>query len=245
MTRLSHQLPPGRHGLPRSFVVRNQRERIIDAVAEVSSAAGYGAMAVEDVIRWAGVSRRTFYDHFRSKEDAFLATYDEATNRLTGGVWRAQASAGTFAARTRAGLEALLAFAASEPAFADMCIVQVLAAGPRAIERRNAMLRAFEGLIIDNARALPPERRPPPITAEVVVGGIYEVVRTHVVQGATRELPAVLPDLLFLALLPYLGHDAASEERRRALRRQPRAWSEASPNLHNLTARPGDPLRFL
>src|SRR6478736_7932165 len=52
--RAPHQLPPGRHGLARSFVARNQRERILAAVAQVASTRGYGAMSVQDVESEAG-----------------------------------------------------------------------------------------------------------------------------------------------------------------------------------------------
>ena len=72
-----HQLPPGRHGLPRAFVAANQRERILSAVGDVASVAGYSDMTVEGVIVTAGVSRRTFYEHFKSKDEAFLAAFED------------------------------------------------------------------------------------------------------------------------------------------------------------------------
>jgi AcrR family transcriptional regulator len=68
--REPYQLPAGRHGLSRQFVVSNQRERILAAVADVCSAVGYVAMSVEDIVVTSGVSRRTFYDNFRGKEEA-------------------------------------------------------------------------------------------------------------------------------------------------------------------------------
>ena len=68
-SRAPHQLPPGRHKLTRDYVQRNQRERILDAVA--AGLAGCQAMSVEEIIGTAGVSRRTFYDNFQSKEVAF------------------------------------------------------------------------------------------------------------------------------------------------------------------------------
>src|SRR4051794_25512564 len=80
--RDDHQLPPGRHGLPRSFVAKNQRDRILAAVGDVVSFSGYAGLNVEDVVHAAGVSRRTFYDHFASKEDAFLAAYDAVAGQL-------------------------------------------------------------------------------------------------------------------------------------------------------------------
>lgn len=209
--RDAHQLPPGRHGLPRSFVVSNQRERILDAVAEVVSMAGYAAMSVEDIVVTAGVSRRTFYDHFKGgKEEAFLAAYDAISEQLVGRVATALEEAETFPAGVAACLQAFLEFVASEPSFADMCIVEVLAAGPQAIQRRNNVMNAFSGFIRNAAEdVLPPERRPPAITSETIVGGIYEVVYARILDGKVRELPELLPDLAYGMMLPYLGPQSA------------------------------------
>ena len=150
--RQPHQLPPGRHGLPRAFVASNQRERILDAVADVASLAGYASMSVEGIIATAGVSRRTFYDHFADKQEAFLAAYDAIVALLVERVQNAFLSNTTFAGRVRDCLAAFLTFLAIEPRFADMCIVEVLAAGPEAVERRNGVMRAMAGLIQSRRR---------------------------------------------------------------------------------------------
>jgi AcrR family transcriptional regulator len=110
--RQPHQLPPGRHGLPRSFVASNQRQRILAAVADVASLAGYGSMSVEGVIATAGVSRRTFYDNFADKDEAFLAAYDAVVALLVTRVQQAFAANGTFAGRVRDCLAACLTFLA-------------------------------------------------------------------------------------------------------------------------------------
>jgi AcrR family transcriptional regulator len=213
--REPHQLPPGRHGLPRSFVIENQRERILDAVALVTSSASYAEMTVEDIIVTAGVSRRTFYEHFKNKEDVFLAAYDAVTAQLVERVVTAVDAQETFAGRATAGLRTFLEFVASEPAFGRMCIVEVMAAGPDAIKRRNDTMRAFAALIQRDAEELLGPNGPPALTAETIVGGIYEVVYTRVLRGEIRSLPALLPDLTYSALLPYLGPEAAQEERSR------------------------------
>jgi AcrR family transcriptional regulator len=213
--REPHQLPPGRHGLPRAFVVENQRERILSAVGDVVSVAGYREMSVEDVIVTAGVSRRTFYEHFKNKEDAFLAAYDAVLLQLLTIVQGAIDAEQTFAARMRAGLSAFLDFLAREPGFARMCIVEALAAGPEAIARRNGAMTAFATLISENAREIGTPLEPPPLTAETIVGGIYEVVYTRIVRGDIRQLPELLADLLYPALLPYEGRDAAVAEYKR------------------------------
>ena len=82
VARASHQLPAGRHGMPRSFVVSNQRERVLDAVMQVVAEHGYARMRIADVVGVAGVSRRTFYDQYANKEDAFLAAYDLVVEQL-------------------------------------------------------------------------------------------------------------------------------------------------------------------
>jgi AcrR family transcriptional regulator len=218
--RQPHQLPPGRHGLSRSFVAKNQRDRILAAVADVTSAASYGEMTVEDVIVHAGVSRRTFYEHFKNKEEAFLAAYDAVVGQLFEQVAARVEEQESFAARVAAGLGAFLDFLSHEPAFARMCIIEVLAAGPDAVARRNGALRLFAALIEDNAKRLVEEPLPPALTAETLVGGVYEVLYSRVLRGEIRELPSLLPDLSYSVLLPYLGPDAALAERERLLRAQ-------------------------
>jgi AcrR family transcriptional regulator len=208
--RAPHQLPPGRHGLPRSFVIGNQRDRILDAVAVAVGLAGYAAMSVEDIVVTAGVSRRTFYDHFKSKEDAFLAAYDAVAGQLVERVRSAFRSAPDFAAGVRDCLSEFLTFVASEPRFAEMCIVEAMSAGPDAVARRNAAMQAFTALIESGADTLPADRpRPPKLTAEMLVGGIFDIVYTRVRRGETADLPALAPELAYLVMVPYLGEAAA------------------------------------
>ena len=207
--RAEHQLPPGRHGLSRTFVETNQRQRILDAVADVVSLVGYQAMSVEDVISTAGVSRRTFYDHFGGKDDAFLTAYDAIGVELVEQVQAAYKASKTFEEGVIACLAAFLEFFASEPHYADMCIVEALAAGPAAIERRNAVLKTFAQLLNTGAETVVGGNRPPALTAETIVGGVYEIVYSRVMQGKTSELPRLLPDLAYSMMLPYVGHEAA------------------------------------
>jgi AcrR family transcriptional regulator len=227
--REPYQLPAGRHGLSRQFVVENQRQRILAAVADVCSAAGYVAMSVEDIVVTSGVSRRTFYDNFRGKEDVYLAAYDEVTKQLLTQVYASYEAADGLVARLRDSLSTFLNFVAEEPSFADMCIVEVMAAGSNAIERRNRTMAAFSEMI-ERAAAeeLPKSKLPPALTAETLVGGIYEVVYSRVLQGRGDELPGLLPDLLFSVLLPYVGQETATSllknERRRS---KPKAGKQA------------------
>jgi len=211
-SRGPHQLPPGRHGLTRQFVASNQRERILDAVADVVSFAGYAAMSVEDIIATAGVSPPTFYDNFKSKEDAFLTAYNAVGAELSERGQDAYVASESFAAGVIACLKAFLEFAAAEPRYAEMCIVEALAAGPAAIERRNNLMKTLAALLYKGAQRVPEGNRPPELVAEAIVGGIYEIVYSRVLQGRAEELPELLPDLAYSMMLPYLGHATAERE---------------------------------
>lgn len=214
--RSPHALPPGRHGLPRSFVASNQRERLLEATAAVTARLGYADTTVADIHTEAGVSRKTFYEHFSNKEDVFLAAYDEISKRLLDHVEAALGRATSFEAGVTGCLQAFLEFVASEPTFAQMCIVEVLSAGPEALERRNKTMQAFAQLVERGAALGVPDATAPALTAQTIVGGIYEVVYSRLVENRTGELPALLPDLTFAVMLPYAGPAAAQKALRTA-----------------------------
>lgn len=199
--RGQHQLPSGRHGLLRSFVAQNQRERILSAVAQAAVTFGYSEMSVGAIIERAGVSRRTFYDHFKNKEEAFLAAYDAAVQQQASQIRLAYLRKTTVRERLRAGLTAYLEFMANEPEFARMCTVEVLAAGPRALARRNAAMRMFAEIIEDNIHELAPDCPVAALAAETIVGGINEVVFRRILADATDELPGLVEDLLAAILI--------------------------------------------
>ena len=188
---------------------------MLAAVAQVASTRGYGAMSVQDVVREAGVSRRTFYEQFKNKDHAFLAAYDEASGRLLTTVRAAMDAEETFEAKISTAFRAFLELLAASPAFAKMCIVEVLAAGPGAIARRARTMEEFTDIFEDAARrTLVKENPPSPLIAETIVGGVYETVYRRIARGETDELPWLLPDLTESALLPYVGEARAAAQRR-------------------------------
>jgi AcrR family transcriptional regulator len=215
--RRPHQLPSGRHGLLRSFVSANQRERILSAVAEAAAELGYAEMSVEAIIARAGVSRRTFYEHFKNKEDAFLSAYDAVVHQQARHIRRAYFKETTVPERLRAGIAAYLEFMAGEPELARMCIVEVLAAGPRAMARRHEAMRMFADIIEDNIHELIPGCRRAGLAAETIVGGIHEVVFNRIISDRLDELPGLGDDLLetilMLDLGPFLQSSADGDRR--------------------------------
>lgn len=206
------KLPSGRHRLSRDYVVNHQVTRILSAVIEVTGTLGYAQLTVEAIIGRAGVSRSTFYEHFRNKEDAFLRAYDTMAARLMEAVSEAYKREKDAQGRLRAGLSAYLEFLVSEPLAARTCIVEILAAGPQAAARRDEAKEAFAQILVDNIRELFPAYPEPELTAETIVGGIYEVVYARIRRGEIAELPALLPGLLNVFAIPdpeRWGPDAA------------------------------------
>ena len=199
-------------------MAESQRNRIHQAMVEVVSARGYPETRVVDVIGAAGVSRKTFYELFESKEDCFLATYDLLLENLLGDASDAfdSLAGAPWPERIAAALEALLEHLAQHPGEARFAIVEVLAAGPKALARRDAALRQFTGFLESGRSESSVDL--PGITSVAVAGGINELLYSEILHGAAARLPNRLPDLMFWVTLPYLGADAATAERERVRR---------------------------
>jgi AcrR family transcriptional regulator len=210
------QLPRGRHGLPRAFVVENQRERMLDAMAEVTAAKGYGDVTVADIIEHARVSRRTFYENFADKEECFNAAYDAIVDRIFEHVIAAfSRGEGGWPQRMGRGLSALVDVLVAEPAFARLSLVDVLAVGRSARERRDHVIRQFTMFLEPGRDELPPGSSAPAELSLAVVGGIYDIAYFRILHDELDELPGLVPDLLYCVLLPYVGHKRALTERER------------------------------
>ncbi len=176
---------------------------------------GYPETRVVDVIEVAGVSRKTFYEHFTDKEDCFLTTYDALFGSLHAEVAASFGSrpGAPWAERAAAGLATLLEMLAANPDGARFAIVEALAAGPRALARRDAALRQFGGFLESGRAETSVEL--PGITSLSLVGGINELLYSEILHGAAARLPSRLPELAFWVALPFLGAEGASAERER------------------------------
>ncbi|MES1193538.1 MAG: TetR/AcrR family transcriptional regulator [Solirubrobacterales bacterium] len=202
----AQQLPKGRHGLSRAFIASNQRERLLDAIANVVAEKGYAGTRVADVTDYAGVSRKTFYELFTDKEECFLAAFDAITQLLMDRMAQAltDLSDSNWRIRVRALLGEFLRFLAAEPAFARMCIVEVLGSGPEGLARRDAAIEAFFPVVDYIPRSQPgSEQWLAPLTPAFVTGGILEVIYAAIRRGDIATLPELEEDLTRLAFRAY------------------------------------------
>jgi len=204
-------VPPGRHALPREFVAQHQRARIIEALAAEIEDKGYRAVTVADIVRRAGVARNTFYDHFSSKEDCFLAASEYAVAEALRRVQEAAAGIEDWPAQVNAGLAAFLGYVAEQPALARTCIVEALAAGPAAAERHELSIQAFVPFFRAGRELSPTGDELPETLEETIVGGIFWIVHQRIVTGKVGGIEELLPELVEFTLTPYMGAPAAKQ----------------------------------
>jgi AcrR family transcriptional regulator len=209
---LPSQLPSGRHGLSRRFVVRNQRERILAAVTQVVAEGDYAQATVADIVSTARLSRRTFYEHFADKAECFGAAYDAGVARIVSVVEEAWLAPGDWTERVRRALEAFVGLVVDEPQLVRLCLLEPPAVSPEVQRRRERRLRGFiESVTREGQRQAPPDVEVPPIAAELVIRGLYEIVKARLTEERPAALQEELPQLAYCVLLPFCGDRRASE----------------------------------
>jgi AcrR family transcriptional regulator len=200
------RLPRGRHGLTREFVRGNQRERVIGAVVESLHERGYEKTTATSIAQHAGVSKSDIYKVFASKDECFIAAYEDAVDRLRERVLNAaNAASGGWAMQVAAGLRALLAFLAEDPSTANLLLVDGLRAGPETHERFQDAMRSFVPYLRQGWSAPEKESQPPEAVDEAVVGGIVSLLCRRAQSGETEQLEEFFPEIAEFVLSPYLG----------------------------------------
>lgn len=210
--RLPAQLDTRSNRLPHGGVMETQRGRLVSAAVEVVEEIGYSRMTVAHVIGRAKVSRKTFYEFFADREDCFLAAFEQALSQPRLRASEAYEGEAGWREGIRSALATLLLFIDEEPARARLCVIEALGAGERVLERRSQLLAELAEVIDRGRLATRANRNPPEITAEGVVGAIFAVVHTRVLEGGKESLTDLLGPLMSMIVLPYLGATAANRE---------------------------------
>jgi AcrR family transcriptional regulator len=201
--------PRGRHAPPLEVRLDRQRQRLFAAAASVFTRCGYADATAEAIAREAGMSKATFYEHFDNKEDCIVALFDEATESVLEAMREAgEAHEGEGRdLRVRATIEAFLSSLADFPEVSQTLLVEIVGAGPRALERRDRALEAVAQYIDEFNRA-DAERGVAPRFASshdafAIVGAVVELASRQIrtgVPGDIRDLEPVT-ERLVLGLL--------------------------------------------
>ncbi|MEX0620092.1 MAG: TetR/AcrR family transcriptional regulator [Solirubrobacterales bacterium] len=207
------KLPSGRHGLPRNVVIQSQRERMVEAMIEAVAEKGFVGTTVADIIATAGVSRATFYEQFADKEDCFVAAYATVMDRLLAFVSEGFATddSGDWIERVRGGIRSLLRYLTQNPVAVRVGIIEGFGAGARARDRYQQAVSAFFPFLDAARQKIKNPERVPAQTSRVIVGGISALIFNEALAGNGKDLPQLLPQMMFLAVVPFMGYEAAME----------------------------------
>jgi AcrR family transcriptional regulator len=175
-----------------------QRRRLFEAAATVFARRGFADATAEAISREAGMSKATFYEHFANKEECILALFDEAATETLRQMAEADpGDAPTYAEHLRLGTRAFLRTLAEWPDAAQTLLVEIIGAGPRATERRDAILEAFADAIYrDNERVAPRYDWPRFATRDdafACVGAIVELASRQLRTGTPRDIRQLEP----------------------------------------------------
>jgi AcrR family transcriptional regulator len=174
---------------PRGPVAATQRERILAATERLIAEKGCAGTTIEGIVKEAGVSSVTFYDHFADKEECFVAAFDRAVEEL-----RAAIPAGLAGPeRTEEALAALLAAIEAEPGRARLCFVEAQKGGPQLRAHYEAALDAVAGELSDSL-------------GQALIGGLAWLLRERLELGGGEGVQDLLPRMTEIVLDPYLAH---------------------------------------
>lgn len=191
-------LPRGPHGLPREHVAASQRTRLTAAFTELLAESGYGGVTIGALVKKAGVSRGTFYEHFEDKDACLIAAYDawaqELISAMLGGIPPGQ----DWGAFIQGALDGYLGMLGDDPVAARAFMVEMDAAGGVARQRRRDGVHLFATALAQRHgeyRGATRERLGP-LPEEAFLGlalGVRELIREYLEAGkALDELRAVV-----------------------------------------------------
>jgi AcrR family transcriptional regulator len=217
------QLPAGRDDLAEPPVAHSQRERLLVAVAKTTAEKGYGATTIGDVCTEAGVSRATFYELFKDKEDCFHAAMELSLADAMGSIVAVYSPDKPWATMVRDAAAAFLELLASRPTFARMALIEAPASGERALQLYASGKRVLQSLL-ERGREDPVEEEAIPTSAaRAALAAAESLIVGQILSGNTARLPELLPDIVYITTLPYLGQEEALRQAREAEREHPAA----------------------
>jgi len=141
------RLPAGPHGLPSELVERNQRERLIAAMAEVSAEKGYAETSVAEISKRAGVSTASFYRQFKDRRECMLASFEELFERLLEVLEGSCDGAEEPRAKARAGVAAAASLLPGDLPTARLLSLEILAVGPEGVRVQHEAIERLAGLL--------------------------------------------------------------------------------------------------
>lgn len=199
-----------------AHVTAMQRSRLLAAAAGAVAELGWDGATIGSIAERAGVSRRTFYELFENRDECLLAILQSATARITAQIDAAAPPGLSWRERVRDGLWSVLCFFDSQPTFARICLVESRRSDGIVLDYRQRIVEQLVGFVDQGREEASGSANVSALTAQGVVGGIFEVLYTHLSNGdGERPLRDLTGDLVGMVVMPYLGVAAARREQNR------------------------------
>ncbi len=217
------RLPAGREALAEPLIAHSQRERLLTSMARTCAEKGYVATTIADVCEPAGVSRATFYELFKDKEDCFHAAMELSLADAMARIVAVYSPDKPWATMVRDAAAAFLDLLASRPDFARMALVEAPSSGDRAFELYASGKRVLQSLL-ERGRDDPMEESAIPSSAgRAALSAAESLIVGQILAGNATRLRELLPDVVYITTVPYLGQDEALRQSREAERAMPPA----------------------
>jgi AcrR family transcriptional regulator len=188
----SRKMRPG-GGSKNAQTPESQRERLFGAMVATVAEKGYEATTVADISDLSGVSKSSYYEHFKDKQDGFLATVRTLAEPAP--EYAAEAGLGAEEPRARSAFESLVELIASQPAAAKACLVEIYAAGPEAVAILDRAFDGLERLFAATFERVPEREGMPPEIVRAIIGGVQKVIYKRLLRGEEAELPGLAAEL--------------------------------------------------
>jgi AcrR family transcriptional regulator len=189
--------------VPVDIGIQSQRQRIIDAMIISCAEKTYAGTTISDVVRGASISRTTFYKRFSDKRACFDAALDYGIELATAAIDGAGWSDEPPAEAVRKGASAVLELLATRPELARLLATEAVAVDPAVSARYRALLLPAIGSLW-NGDGGPGEMSP-----GLAFGRAQLLIFSQVAAGRTERLPDLQPEIIYLAVAPFAGHEEA------------------------------------
>jgi AcrR family transcriptional regulator len=190
----------------------DERARIREAMLEVVVEHGYEAATVDAVLVRGDLARADFERHFADFDECYLQLFAEFTDEFDAAILSAWERAGPWRERLRAAAYAAATYIRDHPRESAFSSTLMFAAGDVAQAHRERHLRRLTALIDAGREEMEDPNSLSPAVAEGVVGSIYALCTRKLAAGEAASVVALVPELMYVAVRPYLGDDAAREE---------------------------------
>jgi AcrR family transcriptional regulator len=192
---------------PVDVAERAQRRRIVDAMIASCAEKTYTATTISDIVGRARISRTTFYKRFGDKRECFDAAVELSVEELRDAVRESRAGADSPLEAIHLGAAALLEALSERPEVAQLLTAEVIAVEPGIVERlRQLLLPALETVWDGDGAAVPDGRYLDP---RLAFGRSQVLVFSTLTAGQSKRLTELLPEIVYLAVAPFAGHDQA------------------------------------